>query len=210
MSNGKQGEVAKTSTAAKVASSAMSVQEALGGTRAQPVLEQWEHFNRKARNWSNEKSDKITNAVLDNMLNSMGRTVREIARNSAAGVQPRKSLRRGHCPLTARSRPSAAEAFFRGTPEWWLAKVDRFVISLWGSLQPVLREYMTGPVPGDYSRLLVLNWSTEYPFLWPKDQWPQPYGWLRGRRRDASNRRSADCARRCTLGTLACSTTVRL
>ena len=123
------------------------------GHRAQPLLERWEHFNRSARNWSLETSDKVTNSVLDNMLRSLGSSLREIA-----------------------------QATFRGTPQWWLERVDRFVVSLWQSLQPVVREYMTGPVPGDYSKLLVLNWSTEYPYFWPTGQWPQPYGWLRGRR----------------------------
>eukprot|EP00966_Prymnesium_polylepis_P323807 7379942-Prymnesium_polylepis.1 len=35
---------------------------------------------------------------------------------------------------------------------------------------------VTGPLPGDYNRLIVLNWATEYPLLWPaKKRFPQPF-----------------------------------
>lgn len=66
--------------------------------------------------------------------------------------------------------------FFQGGPKCLLDHADSFIVGLWHTLKPVLRETMTGPLPGDYNRLIVLNWATEYPLLWPaKKRFPQPF-----------------------------------
>ena len=63
----------------------------------------------------------------------------------------------------------------RGLARWLSA-------GLWAVLHPTLRESILGPVPGDYSKFLLVSWTREYPPFWaPDDRSPQPYTWFRAR-----------------------------
>jgi len=72
--------------------------------------------------------------------------------------------------------------FFDGTPTGVQHGAVSVAKGTWGAMQPVLRESILGPVPGDYSTLLLVNWATAYPVFWRKgESLPQPYTWLRAR-----------------------------
>ena len=115
------------------------------------MLDRMEAVNSAVDNWTSERFDAALHAILDDTLRKIGK-----------GLQT-----------------SVSQTLY-GAPEGLVKSAQGVVASIWRFLQPVLRETIAGAVPGDYNKLLVLAWTTEYPLLWPKGTLcPQPWTWAR-------------------------------
>ena len=117
------------------------------------MLQLAEDWERHLRNKTASVSSGVSGVMVDTVLSKLGKTVRTMAFD-----------------------------FFDGTPTGVQHGAVSVAKGTWGAMQPVLRESILGPVPGDYSTLLLVNWATAYPVFWRKgESLPQPYTWLRAR-----------------------------
>lgn len=117
------------------------------------LLRRVELANRYVDEFTSSRFDRVTNVVLDNVLTSIGTAVEQITVN-----------------------------YFYGAPAWISDGMDKFIAKVWNVIHPELRSSIVDSMSGDYSWLLLLAWTSDYPPFWVAGEaFPQPYTWLRAR-----------------------------
>ena len=96
------------------------------------LLSKLESAHRFVDNFTDRQYDKVSGSVLDIVLGQVGESVR-----------------------------SMGNGYLAGGPKFAEKGIDEFFVNIWNTMQPELRESIMGPVPGDYSRYLMMNWPEE-------------------------------------------------